>query len=362
MKAAVCYEFGKPLSVEEVDIDPPGEGEVKVKVYATAVCHSDLHCISGDLPGRLPGVPGHETSGWVEEVGKGVTTVKAGDPVILSTTPSGCGHCYYCTIGWPHFCENAAPVPPHHKTKSGTYLAPMAGPVGGFAEYTVVSERQVVKIPADMPLDKAALISCGVLTGYGAVVNRADIKTLQSVLIMGTGGVGLNAIQFAALSGAYPVIAVDILDSKLELAKKFGATHTVNSAKEKDPIAAVKNLTHGRGADTVFVTVGSASALKQGYFMSAPRGMTVVIGLVPLREPIEFKVFDIIGGERVLTGCGGGSTRLNIDIPRIIELYKDGLIKLDELISGYYPFEKINEAIESTSKGQVIRNIVKISQ
>ncbi|OGN87481.1 MAG: hypothetical protein A2158_08540 [Chloroflexi bacterium RBG_13_46_14] len=362
MKAAVCYEFGKPLSLEEVDLDPPQAGEVKVRVVATAVCHSDLHCISGEIPGRIPGVPGHETSGYVEEVGEGVTLVKPGDPVVLSTTPSGCGTCYHCTMGLPHLCDNKPFLPPHHRNKKGELLAPMAGPVGGFAEYTVVSERQCVVIPEDMPMDKAALISCGVLTGYGAVVNRADIKTLDSVLVMGTGGVGLNAIQTAAISGAYPVIAVDILDSKLELAKRFGATHTVNASKEKDPVKAVQNLTHGRGADFVFVTVGSAAALKQGFTMSAPRGTTILIGLVPVKESISFMAFDFLGGERNLTGCGGGSTRLNLDISRIIELYNDGLLKLDELISGHYPFEKINEAIESTKKGNVIRNIVTIGK
>ncbi|MBN2239649.1 MAG: Zn-dependent alcohol dehydrogenase [Dehalococcoidales bacterium] len=362
MKAAVCYEYGKPLSLEDVDIDPPREGEVKVKVVATAVCHSDIHCITGEMPGRIPGVPGHESAGYVAEAGKGVTYVKEGDAVLLSTTPWGCGECYYCSIGYRHLCQNAPMVPPHQKNKKGEYLAPMAGPVGGFAEYTVVSDQQLVKVPDDMPLDKAALLSCGVLTGYGAVVNRANIKTLDSALVMGTGGVGLNAIQTAALSGAYPVIAVDILDSKLELAKQFGATHTVNSKAVEDPIQAVKDITHGRGADNVFVTVGNAAALKQGFNMCAPRGTTIVIGLVPVKEPINFMVFDFLGGERNITGCGGGSTRLRIDIPRIIELYKDGLLKVDELISGYYPFDKINEAIESTMQGNVIRNIVMIQE
>ncbi len=362
MKAAVCYEFGKPLSVEEVELEPPGAGEVKIRVMATAVCHSDLHCISGELPGRLPGLPGHETAGYVDEVGEGVTSVKPGDPVILSTTPSGCGFCYYCMTGLPHLCENKPVMPPHHRNKKGEPLAPMAGPVGGFAEYTVVSERQCVVIPDDMPMDKAALISCGVLTGYGAVINRADIKPLHSVLVVGTGGVGLNTIQAAAIAGAYPVIAVDILDSKLEMAKKFGATHTVNSAREEDPTKAVQAMTHGRGADYVFVTVGSAAALKQGFFMSAQRGTTVLIGLVPVKERFDFMAFDFIAGERVLTGCGGGSTRLNIDIPRLVELYREGKLKLDELISGHYTLDKINDAIESTSKGEVVRNIVMIGE
>lgn len=360
MKAAVCYEFGKPLSVEEVDLDPVQEGEVKVRVVVTAVCHSDLHCISGEIPGPIPGVPGHETAGYVDEVGKGVTSVKPGDPVVLSTTPSGCGDCYYCAMGLPHLCEKKPVVPPHHRNKKGELLAPMAGPVGGFAEYTVVSEKQVVVIPEDFSMEKAALLSCGVLTGYGAVVNRAQLKPLDSVVVMGTGGVGLNAIQTAAIGGAYPVIAVDILDSKLEMAKSFGATHTVNAAKVEDPIKAVQEMTHGRGADYVFVTVGSAAALKQGFFMAAQRGTTILIGLVPVKEDISFMAFDFLGGERVLTGCGGGSTRLRIDIPRLVELYRDGKLKLDELITDYYPLDEINEAIKSTAKGEAIRNIITI--
>ena len=207
-------------------------------------------------------------------------------------------------------------------------------------------------------MDRAALISCGVLTGYGAVFNRAHVQPLSSVVVVGTGGVGLNAIQAAALAGAKPVIAVDILDSKLEMARKFGATHVVNSKKEADPIKAVRQMTAGRGADYVFITVGSAAAVKQGVFMSAPRGMTVIIGLVPMKEQVSLGSFDLIGGERVLTGCGGGSARLSIDIPRIVELYRAGQLKLDELITGHYKLKDVNEAIELTEKGQALRNII----
>ena len=358
MKAAVCYEFGKPLVIEEVDLDSPGEGEVKVRISATAVCHSDLHCIAGDLPGRLPGIPGHESAGYVEEVGKNVTSVKPGDPVIVSTVTSGCGQCFYCTIGLRHLCERNKPRPPHHYNKKGQALGSMAGPVGGFAEYTIVSENQLAPIPGDLPMDIAALMSCGVLTGFGAVVNRAQVKPLNSVVVMGSGGVGLNSLQAATFVGAYPVIAVDILDKKLEVARAFGATHTVNAAKEDDPIEVVKQMTYGRGADYVFVTVGSAAAVRQGFFMSGPRGMTVIIGLVPTKESISFSTFDFIGGERVLTGCGGGSPRLNIDIPHLIELYRDGRLKLDELITGRYPLADINLAIETTAKGEVLRNVI----
>jgi S-(hydroxymethyl)glutathione dehydrogenase/alcohol dehydrogenase len=358
MKAAVCYEFGKPLVVEEVDLDPPEEGEVKVRISATAVCHSDIHCIKGELPGKLPGVPGHESAGYVEEVGPNVTEIKPGDPVIISTVTTGCGQCYYCNIGLRHLCERRSPMKPHHRNKDGVPMLPMAGPVGGFSEYTVVSETQVAVIPEDLPMDRAALISCGVLTGYGAVVNRAKVEPLKSVVVMGTGGVGLNAIQAAALVGANPVIAVDILDKKLDFAKSFGATHGVNSATEQDPIAKIIELTHGRGADYVFVTVGNVKALRQGFDMAGPRGMTVIIGLVPMKDTISFNTFDFLGGEKVLTACGGGSPRLRIDVQNIIELYREGRLKLDELITAYYPLEKINEAIASSATGEAIRNII----
>jgi S-(hydroxymethyl)glutathione dehydrogenase / alcohol dehydrogenase len=358
MKAAVCYEFGKPLIIEEVDLDPPQEGEVKVRIAATAICHSDIHCIKGELMAKLPGVPGHESAGWVAEVGKNVKSVKPGDPVILTTVTTGCGQCYYCTVGLRHLCSSKKPLPPHHRNKKGELLAQMAGPVAGLAEYTVVQDVQLAPIPADLPMDRAALISCGVLTGYGAVVNRAQVKPFSSVLVMGTGGVGLNAIQAASLSGANPIIAVDILDSKLETAKKFGATHTVNSAKEKDPIKAVQQITSGRGAQYVFITVGNAAAFRQGFFMSSPRGLTVLIGLVPSKDSLTFNNFDFLMGERVVTGCGGGSPVLSIDIPRLVDLYQTGQLKLDELITARYPFAQVNDAIESTEKGQALRNVV----
>jgi S-(hydroxymethyl)glutathione dehydrogenase/alcohol dehydrogenase len=358
MKAAICYEFGKPLVLEEVTLEPPRPGEVKVRVKATAICHSDVHCVNGELPGPLPGIPGHETAGYVEEIGENVASVKPGDPVLVTTVTSGCGQCYYCTVGLRHLCERSKPLPFHHRNKNGQPLAAMAGPVAGLAEYTVVSERQLAVIPGDLPMDRAALLSCGVLTGYGAVFNRAQVQPLTSVVVVGTGGVGLNAIQAAALAGARPIIAVDILDSKLEMARKFGATHTVNAAKVDDPIKAVQQLTSGRGADYAFITVGSAAAVRQGFFMSAPRAMTVIIGLVPARESVCFSTFDLIGGERVLTGCGGGSARLSIDIPRLVELYRSGHLILDDLITGHYPLREVNTAIASTARGQALRNVI----
>jgi S-(hydroxymethyl)glutathione dehydrogenase/alcohol dehydrogenase len=359
MKAAICYEWGKPLVVEDgVTVTPPGRGEVKIRVAVTAVCHSDLHFITGEIPVPLPGLAGHETAGYVEEVGKDVASLKPGDTVVVGTVTSGCGHCYYCTIGLRHLCvEKGDFMKPKHKNARGQYLSLMAGPVGGFAEYTTVSQYLVTKVPGEIPLDRAALLACGVTSGFGAVVNRAKVRAMSSVVVIGTGGVGLNSIQGAAFSGAYPLIAVDVLDSKLETARAFGATHTINLKKEKDPTEAVMKLTSGRGADYVFVTVGKVDALRQGFSMSGQEGMTVVLGLAPGNleslTPMEF-----VMTEKVLMGCGGGSIRSSIDIPYLVSLYQAGRLKLDELITGHYPLKRINEAIEALQKGEALRNII----
>jgi Zn-dependent alcohol dehydrogenase len=229
--------------------------------------------------------------------------------------------------------------------------------IGTFAEYVVVHESQVVKVPRDMPLDRAALLACGVITGFGAVVNRAKVEPMSSCVIIGVGGVGLNSVQGAAISGAYPVIAVDILDEKLKAAKKFGATHTVN-AKKVDPVKAVKKLTGGVGADYVFMTVGNAKAIEQAVAMSAPRGMTVIVGLPKVTDMMSFSPFVFIRDERVLTGSFMGTTQLQTEIPKLVALYKAGVLKLDELITARYPLAKINEAIEAVERGEALRNVI----
>lgn len=354
MKAAVCYEYTKPLVIEDIDIAPPEKGEVKVKLAATAVCHSDIHALRGELPFPLPTVGGHESSGYVEEVGEGVTKVKAGDRVVVSLL-SACGKCLYCTTGRTHQCEAEWPRDPY-KNKKGDSLSQMFN-TGTFAEYTIVDQSQVVEIPDDMPMDRAALLACGVITGFGAVTNRAQPEVMSSCAVIGVGGVGLNSVQGAALSGAYPVIAVDINDDKLEAAKSFGATHTVNS-KSTDGIEEVKKLTGGRGADYVFVTVGSTAAMEQGFGMSARCGMTVMVGLPNVKDSLTFSVFPFIKDERVLTGSFMGTTHLETEIPKLVNLYQAGVLKLDELISNRYPLEKINQAIDEVMKGEVLRNVI----
>jgi len=355
MKAAVCYEFGKPLVVEEIEIDPPQKGEVKVRIGATAICHSDIHSIKGELGGMVPIVPGHESAGFVEVIGEGVTSLQPGDHVVVSLLTS-CRRCIFCVTGRPHLCEAKWPLSSETRlhNKEGQELRPMAR-VGGFAEYVVVDESQTVKVPDDLPIDRAALLACGVITGFGAVVNRAKVEPLSSVVVIGAGGVGLNAVQGAAFSGAHPVIAVDLTDYKLEAAKTFGATHTVKG-NDENAVKEVKQLTEGRGADYVLVTVGSADAAQQGILMSGPRGMTVVVGLPPRGSTITIPPF--LGGEKMITSSGMGTTRLSVEVPKLVTLYKAGRLKLDELITKHYSLEQINEAIDAVVKGQALRNVI----
>jgi Zn-dependent alcohol dehydrogenase len=246
---------------------------------------------------------------------------------------------------------------PKHKNKKGQPLTLMAGPVGGFAEYTTVSEKLVTKVPKDMPLDRACLLACGVTFGWGAVVNRAKVQVGNSVVVVGTGGVGLNSLQGAAFSGAFPIIAVDVLDSKLEFAKQFGATHTINIKKVKDPVKAVQEMTGGHGADFAFITVGRMDSIRLGFSMTGIRGTTVLVGLAQ-GELKEFNPMEFIFDEKVLTGCGGGSIRPSLDIPLLVSLYQTGKLKLDELITAHYPLSKINDAVASLAKGEALRNIV----
>ncbi|MBN1191902.1 MAG: Zn-dependent alcohol dehydrogenase [Dehalococcoidales bacterium] len=358
MKAAVCYEFKKPLVVEEVKLDPPQKGEVKIKMVATAVCHSDIHVIRGELfPPSGPMIAGHESAGYVDEIGEGVYNLKKGDPVIVSLV-SSCGYCYYCIHGMPHLCGNKFPLATESRlhTMSGQNIIHIFK-TATFAEYAIVDQSQVVKIPDDMPMDAASLLGCGVITGFGSVVKRAVVKAMESVTVIGAGGVGLNAIQGAALSGAYPVIAVDVAESKLKAARDFGATHTVN-AKEGDPVEGVKKLTGGRGAQYVFVTVGSISAMQQGFNMSDKRGWTVFVGLPKPQDLFSISPFALLDTERVVTGGYMGSTNLQRDIPEMIDLYKAGKLKLDELVTKHYTLDQINEAIESVERGEALRNVI----
>jgi S-(hydroxymethyl)glutathione dehydrogenase/alcohol dehydrogenase len=357
MKAAICYELNKSLVIEDVELREPGEGEVKIRLTATAICHSDIHDIKGEMPGEVPFIPGHESAGYVDKVGAGVTSVKTGDPVIVSLL-SSCGKCYYCITGLPHLCEHRVDPPkePRVRNKKGQPIEVKVN-IGGFAQSIVVDESQVVKVPREMPLDRAALLACGVTTGFGGVVNRARVRPFQSVVVMGVGGVGINAIQGASYVGAYPVIAVDVLEPRMKMATDFGATHAVNAKSEK-AAEEIRKLTSGRGADFVFVTVGSIAAIKQGMSFTAPRGTTVLIGLPNYKDQLSFSPLEMIPTEKNLIGGFMGATNLKIDIPHLVALYQSGRLKLDELITGRFPLERINEAMALTEKGEGLRNVI----
>lgn len=357
MKAAVCYEFGQPLVVEEIEIDPPKAGEVKVRMAATAICHSDVHLIRGEWGGEVPFVAGHEGAGIVDEVGPGVTLVQVGDHVVVSLLRS-CGRCYCCNTGMPHLCEGkfALESESRLRNKQGQTIAQSIN-TAAFAEYVIVDQSQLVPIPKSIALESACLLACGVITGHGAVVNRAHVAPGSSVVVIGAGGVGLNAVQGARLSGAHPIIATDVQDSKLEVSLSFGATHTINVARD-DTAARVSEITSGRMADSVFVTVGSPAAAQQAYSLAGKRGTIVFVGIPDWSSNAPVPIGQTVASEKMVTGTLMGSTRLSVDVPRLVALYQAGRLKLDELITARYSLEQINEAIESTESGKALRNVI----
>ncbi len=357
MKAALCYEFGKPLVIEEVTISEPKQGEIKVKLAACAICHSDIHFMEGAWGGALPALYGHEAAGTVVDVGSGVQQIKQGDSVIVTLLRS-CGTCHFCTQGESYLCEtkfSRDKESPIH-TKEGQPVF-QALNTGAFAEYVVVDQSQAVTLPPQFPLDSASLLSCGVITGMGAVVNTAQVASGSSVVVIGTGGVGLNSVQGALLSGAQPIIAVDLVDSKLDAAKLFGATHTINP-REENARKTIYNLTGRRGADFVFVTVGSAKAMEDGLSYLKRGGTLVLVGMPPSGVKMEVEVINFAFHNQQILGSRMGSTRLSVDIPKWVALYQQGRLKLDELITNRYPLEEINEAIASVKRGEALRNII----
>ncbi len=361
VKAAVCYDTSKPLVMEECFLESPGKGEVMIRNAATSICHSDIHMIKGEHgPCPLPAVAGHETCGWVEEVGEGVTYVKPGDLVIYTLIPTPCGTCFYCMTGRHNMCltnQIARNSPGHLITKDGKRVHAWYGTMSTFAEYATGLEVNLVKIPSDMPVDRAALISCGVIAGYGAVVNRAKVQPNSSVIVIGAGGVGLNAIQSAAFVGAFPIIAIDINDKKLELAKKMGATYTINRKKEPDFMKKALALNDGRAADYVIVGVAGIDTLREAFLMASKNGTTVVVGHGYGEEMKSWMPVEFCGG-KVITGSAMGAIRSRIEIPRLIELYRHNRYKLDELISGHYTFNDLDKALKNMEQGDAVRNVI----
>jgi S-(hydroxymethyl)glutathione dehydrogenase/alcohol dehydrogenase len=361
MKAPVLFEQREPLRVEELEVEPPREGEVSVRMVASGVCHSCLHAADGSWQGiPLPIVLGDEGSGIVETVGPGVRHLRAGDHVILSWAPT-CGRCHYCVIGRPNLCENRQPgkgVLPEGTTRLSLAGKPVYqyGHVATYASRTVVAESSAIPIRPDMPLDRAALIGCSVMTGVGAVINTAQVPPGASMAVFGVGGVGLNVVQGGALVTAHPLVAVDVRAERLEQARALGATHVVDASRQ-DPVAAIRAITR-RGADYTFAAVGDVRAMGQAIDSLAPGGTAVMIGVPPTGTTVPLSIQPLVSQERVIRGSIYGSARTREDFPRLVELYLAGKLRLDDLITRRYSIDEADQAFRDLAAGALARGLI----
>jgi S-(hydroxymethyl)glutathione dehydrogenase/alcohol dehydrogenase len=348
-----------PLVIEDVQIDDPGPGEVLVRTAASGICHSDLTVIEGGLPVPPPSILGHEPAGVVEAVGAGVTDFAAGDHVIGCMT-SWCGVCKFCTAGRPYLCltqfaGRPGGAKPRLRAANGDPIAQFAN-LSSFAEKMLCPERSLVKIRDDMPLDRASLIGCGVTTGLGAALNTVHIPAGASVVIIGCGGVGLSALQGARIIGAGKIIAVDAQSWKFDLAQKLGATHCID-AKAGDPVAAVHALTGG-GADFVFECIGLVPTVQQAVAMTSRGGTTVLVGVVPIQQLVPISAADVTLQEKTITGSYMGSNRFRFDMPKYVDFYLDGRLRLDEMISSRIALDEVNEAFDRMRNGEAARQVI----
>ena len=358
MKAAVLYEPHRPLEVEEIDLDGPLAGEVRVQMVGAGVCHSDYHRIDGHSAiVTSPFVMGHEGSGIVKEVGSGVTNLTPGDHIVFSLTPQ-CGRCRNCAAGRPNLCEwydRRQGKMPDGTTRFSKDGAPYYHMLATFSEETVVPAEVAVKIRDDIPLEQACLVGCGVMTGVGAVVNRAKVETGSVVVIFGCGGVGLNVVQGAVLASAAKIIAVDKVDFKLEKASEMGATHLINADRE-DPVSRVMELTQG-GADYAFEVIGFPEIVRQAFECVRPGGTAVMVGVPPHGADVCIPAQPLFQ-DRTLMGTFYGAGRPRIDFPWLLDLYVEGRLKLDELVTKYRPLDEVNEAFEDMNAGVTARTIL----
>lgn len=359
-KAAVMYNFNEPLKIESVTLKGPRENEVVVKLAASGVCHTDLSAVQARLPVPPPVILGHEGAGVIEEVGSSVKGLRPGDHVLLSWAEN-CGKCpsciegkeYLCDAGIRGFMEGEEAV----FEKNGLSINRFAS-VSSFTERTVVRASAAIPIPKDVPLEKACLVGCGVMTGVGAATNTARVRPGQTVAVLGCGGVGLNVIQGAVLCGASTIIAVDLVEQKLAWAKEFGATHTVNAKDAGDVVEAIRGLTGGLGVDYAFDVTGAADPIRQAFLAAKRGGAAVIVGVPGLSEEISIPAAPIALEEKSLVGSLYGSAKLRRDMPKLIELYMQKKLKLDELISRRIALEDINEAFAAIEKGEVARSVI----
>ncbi len=354
VKAAVCREFGAPLSIERIDLAVPESDEIRVQLAACAICHSDITYADGGWGGYLPAVYGHEAAGTVTAVGEGIKRFSVGDTVIVTLIRS-CGSCPSCLMAHPATCTEPFDAVSHPLSRNGEPIEQGMN-TGAFAEAVVVDQSQVMSIPMDLPMEAAALLSCGVITGVGAVVNTAVLRPGQSCIVVGAGGVGLNAIQGARIAGASRIVAVDMTEEKLDVAREFGATDAVLATHPK-PWSVAKEILGG-GADFVFVTVGSINAYDTAVRYLRAHGKTIMIGMThsgatSTYQPVAFSAL----GQSMI-GSKMGDVVLTRDIPWMVDLYRQGRLKLDELISGRWRLDQINEAIADTRTGTARRNVI----
>jgi S-(hydroxymethyl)glutathione dehydrogenase/alcohol dehydrogenase len=361
-KAVVCREWNKPLVVEQIEVESPKRGEVMVQIKACGVCHSDLSATNGTIPMPPPTVLGHEAAGVIAELGEGVTDLRVGDHVVVSWIPM-CGKCRYCVEGRPALCDAAAKATltlpdgtSRLKDAAGKTLHHFAG-CGVMAEYATLHRDSVIPIDSDVPLDKAALVGCAVMTGVGAAINTAKVRPGSTVAVFGAGGIGLNVIQGAALAGAQMIIAVDLADKKLEFAQRFGATHIVNPSSDGDAVARIAALTGG-GADYTFEAIGAPKVIEQAWNATRKGGTCVVVGVTKASDQITIGAFLLPFQEKVLTGSMYGSARPSVDFPRLLNLYKTNRLKLDELVTSTYGIDEINRAFDDMQKGVNARGVI----
>ncbi|MCY3884172.1 MAG: Zn-dependent alcohol dehydrogenase [Gammaproteobacteria bacterium] len=357
MKAAVLREVSKPLEIEDVSISKPLAREVLIRTVAAGICHSDLHFQNGSYPYFLPTILGHESAGVVEAVGSDVSYVKPGDHVITCLS-AFCGHCEHCLTGRMALCQEPelqrGMGEEPRLSQNGTPIAQFLN-LSSFAEYMLVHEHALAKIRDDMPLDRAALIGCGVTTGVGAVIHTAKVEPGTTVAVIGCGGVGLSCINGAELAGAGRIIAIDTLASKLDLAKKFGATDVINSS-ETDPVEMVRELTQG-GVHYSFEAIGLKVTTEQAWKMIRAGGTATVIGMIPVGTSIEIHGPELLREKRI-QGSSMGSNRFRVDMPRFVDFYLAGKLHLDDLISGHMELGSVNDGFSQLETGEVARNVV----
>ena len=363
MGAAMPYAQSRPLAIEEVELDPPGPGEVLVRIAAAGLCHSDLSVINGDRPRPMPMALGHEAAGLVEALGPDVDDLAVGDHVVMVFMPS-CGHCLPCAEGRPALCEPGAAANGKGALLSGGLRLHLHGEAlhhhlgcSAFADHAVVSRRSLVKVDRDLPLAEAALFGCAVLTGVGAVVNTARLQAGQTAVVIGLGGVGLASLLGALAAGASKIVAVDLSEPKLALARDLGATATVDG-RDADAVDQVRALTGG-GADVAFEMAGSVRALEHAWRMTRRGGTTITAGLPPPDAALAVNVVSLVAEERTLKGSYIGTCVPTRDIPRYIALYRAGRLPVDRLMSGSLTLDEINLGFDRLHAGSVVRQIVR---